>query len=238
MTKVRSRLGWSLAVLGAFVACRDELISDPSFDVWCGEALCSPWEATGDVSRVTTWHKKDFGIALGDGAVLSQRSASTKGWRARDRARARAPRVDRERCIGVHGRRPLCRACQLPAGPNSAGGSGRIRRQWRVVPAAARSGTALWKRRHFAGGVRAHGNDPGHGMRRARGSADRPRTCETRWRERARDEQRLHGGCTGAGPSAVMGAVAISQRCFIVRTAASGGGALRAELLTPERAPP
>jgi hypothetical protein len=71
MTKLSSRLGWILAVVGAFVACRDELISDPSFDVWCGNKLCSPWEATGDVSRVKTWHEKDFGIELGDGAFTA-----------------------------------------------------------------------------------------------------------------------------------------------------------------------
>jgi hypothetical protein len=76
MTKTRSRSAWTLVVIGILVACGEQLISDPSFDVWCGDALCSPWEATGQVSRVKTWHEKDFGVALGNGAVLSQRSRS------------------------------------------------------------------------------------------------------------------------------------------------------------------
>jgi hypothetical protein len=54
MTNFRWRLSFSLAVSAVCVACPGDLISDPSFDLWCGQALCSPWEATGRVSRVTT----------------------------------------------------------------------------------------------------------------------------------------------------------------------------------------
>ena len=56
------------------VACGRSLISDPSFDLWCGNKLCAPWEASGKVTRVKTWHRSDFGAELGDSAVLSQLS--------------------------------------------------------------------------------------------------------------------------------------------------------------------
>jgi hypothetical protein len=61
-----------LAGIALLVACGDNLIQDPSFDLWCGAALCAPWEATGKVTRVGTWHSYDYGVALQDGAVLSQ----------------------------------------------------------------------------------------------------------------------------------------------------------------------
>jgi hypothetical protein len=64
------------AALGLFAACGDNLIRDPSFDLWCGAALCAPWETSGHVSRVKTWHVRDYGVALDDGAALSQLSTS------------------------------------------------------------------------------------------------------------------------------------------------------------------
>jgi len=65
---------WLLAAFALFVACGDNLIMDPSFDLWCGETLCAPWEVTGHVEQVKTWHRSDFGVALADGALLSQLS--------------------------------------------------------------------------------------------------------------------------------------------------------------------
>ncbi len=58
--------------LALLVACGDNLLADPSFDLWCGDKLCAPWESKGKVTRVGTWHDYDYGAALQDGAVLSQ----------------------------------------------------------------------------------------------------------------------------------------------------------------------
>jgi hypothetical protein len=68
---------WLLAAFALFVACGDSLIVDPSFELWCGKTLCAPWEVTGDVEQVKTWHRSDFGVALADGALLSQLSTHT-----------------------------------------------------------------------------------------------------------------------------------------------------------------
>jgi hypothetical protein len=69
-------LGW--LVLAALTACGQSLIQDPSFELWCGERLCAPWETQGRVERVGTWHKKDHGVALMDGAVISQLSEASQ----------------------------------------------------------------------------------------------------------------------------------------------------------------
>jgi len=70
-----SKRTWLSIVLAACLACGGGLIDDPTFDLWCGDTLCSPWEATGNVTRVGTWHRSDHGVSLGDGAVLSQLSS-------------------------------------------------------------------------------------------------------------------------------------------------------------------
>src|SRR4051812_39436762 len=69
-----SRKRMLMTALIALAACGDNLLADPSFDLWCGESLCKPWKVTGKVSRVKTWHEHDYGVSLGNGAVLSQRS--------------------------------------------------------------------------------------------------------------------------------------------------------------------
>jgi hypothetical protein len=63
-----------IALFVIVAACGDNLIRDPSFDLWCGQNLCAPWQADGGVTRVGTWHKNDYGVALEDGASLSQLS--------------------------------------------------------------------------------------------------------------------------------------------------------------------
>ena len=68
------RTRWGLAVLAVFVACGESLIEDPSFDLWCGDMLCKPWQVEGTISKVQTWHRSDFGVSLMDGAVISQLS--------------------------------------------------------------------------------------------------------------------------------------------------------------------
>ncbi|MDY0063116.1 MAG: hypothetical protein RBU45_25135 [Myxococcota bacterium] len=56
-------------------SCRQELIANPGFDLWCGETLCG-WElAGGAVEPVATWHRQDKGASLvGDPVVLTQLS--------------------------------------------------------------------------------------------------------------------------------------------------------------------
>jgi hypothetical protein len=63
-----------LCLLAGLVACGDNLLRDPSFDLWCGAQLCEPWQATGKVTRTGTWHARDYGVSLADGASLAQLS--------------------------------------------------------------------------------------------------------------------------------------------------------------------
>lgn len=66
---------WLCALLAALLAaCGTKLISDPSFELWCGQELCAPWESKGKVTRVGTWHANDYAVSLGNGAEISQRS--------------------------------------------------------------------------------------------------------------------------------------------------------------------
>ncbi len=54
-------------------SCDQNLLDNPGFDLWCGEALCG-WEVEeGAVARSATWHERDYGVALvGDQVSLSQ----------------------------------------------------------------------------------------------------------------------------------------------------------------------
>jgi hypothetical protein len=70
-----------LLTLGAFaaVAC-DELVSDPTFDTWCGDQLCHWQVETGSVSKVETWHSGDEGVELvGSPVSLSQQLMTSSG---------------------------------------------------------------------------------------------------------------------------------------------------------------
>ncbi len=64
-------------LLGA-ESCGSDLLSDPGFDIWCGEELCS-WEVEqGTVEKVPTWHESDSGALLvGEVVVLSQLTETT-----------------------------------------------------------------------------------------------------------------------------------------------------------------
>ncbi|MCA9667646.1 MAG: hypothetical protein KC503_18730 [Myxococcales bacterium] len=74
----------SLSLLGALLAlvllcgadgggCDSSVVGDPTFDMWCGDELCG-WQTTsGNVERVPTWHRSDYGASLvGDPVVLQQ----------------------------------------------------------------------------------------------------------------------------------------------------------------------
>jgi hypothetical protein len=53
--------------------CYDSLLENPSFDLWCGESLCS-WDLDeGSVERAPTWHRKDYGVSFaGNPTQISQ----------------------------------------------------------------------------------------------------------------------------------------------------------------------
>lgn len=58
--------------------CGQPIIEDPGFDLWCDKQLCS-WELTkGQVQRVATWHRSDYGVLMaGNPTVISQFSPVT-----------------------------------------------------------------------------------------------------------------------------------------------------------------
>jgi hypothetical protein len=61
----------ALALLG----CGDDVLSDPSFDRWCGERLCDWQTDEGAIARAPSWHAKDYAVELVDAPTqLSQRS--------------------------------------------------------------------------------------------------------------------------------------------------------------------
>lgn len=41
-----------------------QVLRDPGFDLWCGEALCSWHLVRGEVRRAPTWHSSDAGVEL------------------------------------------------------------------------------------------------------------------------------------------------------------------------------
>jgi hypothetical protein len=46
--------------------CNGDVLSDPTFHLWCGENLCSWKTDAGSVRRVPTWHANDYGVELVD----------------------------------------------------------------------------------------------------------------------------------------------------------------------------
>lgn len=64
--------------IAGLVSCGRSLIEDPSFDLWCGDVLCQPWESTGSIRRVKTWHVRDFGVSLADDSSLTQLSTQAR----------------------------------------------------------------------------------------------------------------------------------------------------------------
>jgi hypothetical protein len=54
------------------------ILQDPSFDLWCGDELCS-WEVEdGAIEQVPTWHAGDHGVGMiSDPTVLTQRSEAS-----------------------------------------------------------------------------------------------------------------------------------------------------------------
>ena len=46
--------------------CNGDVLSDPTFHLWCGEQLCTWKTDAGSVRRVPTWHANDYGVELVD----------------------------------------------------------------------------------------------------------------------------------------------------------------------------
>ncbi len=68
-----SSLRFRLASLAVFVfaglglgarGCDNDILSDPTFHLWCGESLCDWKVETGSVRRAPTWNEKDYGVEL------------------------------------------------------------------------------------------------------------------------------------------------------------------------------
>jgi hypothetical protein len=69
-TPLRIPLALALAAL-AVTAC--PLDEDPSFDDWCGAALCHWQLVQGNIAKVPTWNDHDFGVSLlGPQVTLTQ----------------------------------------------------------------------------------------------------------------------------------------------------------------------
>jgi hypothetical protein len=53
--------------------CEGNVLSDPTFRDWCGDALCKWTTDSGTIQRVPTWNANDFGVSLVDsGTQISQ----------------------------------------------------------------------------------------------------------------------------------------------------------------------
>jgi len=88
MTKNKQRTLRRLAVVlacalaCALVAACDDLVLDPTFKTWCGDALCAWKLDSGQIRRAPTWHAKDLGVELVDPAAgtttqISQETSSS-----------------------------------------------------------------------------------------------------------------------------------------------------------------
>ncbi len=53
-----------ITMLSGTSSCDNDLLHDPGFDMWCGDALCSWAVEYGDIQKVPTWHELDEGARL------------------------------------------------------------------------------------------------------------------------------------------------------------------------------
>jgi hypothetical protein len=66
-------VGFTLIIVGGWSSCQPGLDQDPSFDLWCGESLCSWRTDSGSLQRVPTWIEDDYGVELtGSDTQISQ----------------------------------------------------------------------------------------------------------------------------------------------------------------------
>lgn len=53
--------------------CDSSIVGDPTFDLWCSKTLCAWTTEQGEIRRVSTWHRSDYGVDMvGDPVVISQ----------------------------------------------------------------------------------------------------------------------------------------------------------------------
>jgi hypothetical protein len=53
--------------------CNGNVLSDPGFDLWCGDKMCDWKVERGSISRVATWNEGDPGVELdGDDVAIEQ----------------------------------------------------------------------------------------------------------------------------------------------------------------------
>lgn len=60
-----------------FGGCNGVTYISDSFDEWCGDLPCG-WEAEGEVERVGTWHRGDYGLALQSDEVTISTSCGSE----------------------------------------------------------------------------------------------------------------------------------------------------------------
>ena len=64
--------------LGASDCGSPPIITDPGFDLWCGDSLCAWKIDRGDVAKAGTWHSEDAGVSLlGNDTAISQLSQTS-----------------------------------------------------------------------------------------------------------------------------------------------------------------
>lgn len=72
LSKTAALLALTLLMMGTG-ECGEPILKDTGFDIWCGDKLCAWTVESGDIKRVPTWHRSDFGVELvGDFVALSQ----------------------------------------------------------------------------------------------------------------------------------------------------------------------
>jgi hypothetical protein len=67
---VAAPVAFAGTMLGA--DCQGNIVQDPTFRDWCGDALCAWHTDHGQIQRVPTWDPQDFGVSFLDGSEISQ----------------------------------------------------------------------------------------------------------------------------------------------------------------------
>jgi hypothetical protein len=77
-TAMRTTMRTVLGLSALLLSCVDDVVSDPSFDRWCGDSLCEWLTDEGAIARTPTWHTKDYAVELVGGPVQISQSTDTK----------------------------------------------------------------------------------------------------------------------------------------------------------------
>jgi hypothetical protein len=60
--KIKTGSAIALALACSASGCSDDVVEDPTFRQWCGEALCAWTLEEGSIRRAPTWHHEDYGV--------------------------------------------------------------------------------------------------------------------------------------------------------------------------------